>query len=381
MLNFAQANSVPMTLWGWPIEIPKFRGVECEVPEAIEEDKSIEHILDVPRDEQVKWIDRLQSAKVQAVRRNSPDLQQQLFQSMQRPIDTVVCTILDVDPSACLNSTIAARYPREIHAAVMLLLRITGASRAISVIDDRLPNNWLGHLRRLTRKSGHRLVTLHNDYPQADPTILLYTLLSRRLRPGRLPSEQGVLLVDAAAALSIARAALSEAPMTCTPAVVRDHGSGRSDYVFAPASMKVLDLVRQSKINRDDVVIRRGDVLRDVRVLPDDLISAGDLTFHAAAPERPINPDPCIRCGWCVEACPTNVQPAGLLEASQRNDLILAERAGLEACIDCGICSFVCPSKLPLLVGIRKLRAVAQADEMSIATGLETVTPTPNDEL
>jgi hypothetical protein len=36
---------------------------------------------------------------------------------------------------------------------------------------------------------------------------------------------------------------------------------------------------------------------------------------------------------------------------------------------------------LPLLVGIRKLRAVAQADEMSIATGLETVTPTPNDEL
>ena len=73
---------------------------------------AVDPILSVARDEQVKWIDRLQAAKVQAVRRNSPDLQQQLFQSMQRPIDTIVCTILDVDPNACLNSTLAARYPR-----------------------------------------------------------------------------------------------------------------------------------------------------------------------------------------------------------------------------------------------------------------------------
>jgi electron transport complex protein RnfC len=375
MLNFAQPNSVPMTLWGWPVEIPKFRAIDCEVPDAIEDDAAIEAIINVPRDEQVKWIDRLQAAKVQAIRRNSPDLLQQLFQSMQRPIDTVVCTILDVDPNACLNSTIAARYPREVHAAVMLMLRITGATRAISVIDDRLPNNWLGQLRRLTRKSGHRLVTLHNDYPQADPTILLFTLLSRRLRPGRLPSEQGVLLFDAAAALSIARAALNQEHRTSTPLVVRDHVSRRSDYLFAPTATRAWDLLRQLNLDPDDRVIRRGDVLRDVRVLPGDTIATGDLAFHAAAQDRPINPDPCIRCGWCVEACPTNVQPAGLLEASQRNDLILAERAGLEACIDCGICSFVCPSKLPLLVGIRKLRAVAQADEMSIATGLETVMP------
>ncbi len=375
MLTFAQGNSIPMTLWGWPIEIPKFRGIECEVPAPVENDAAVDPILNVARDEQVKWIDRLQAAKVQAVRRNSPDLQQQLFQSMQRPIDTIVCTILDVDPNACLNSTLAARYPREVHAALMLMLRITGASRAISVIDDRLPNNWLTQLRRLARKSGHRLVTLHNDYPQADPTILLYTLLSRRLRPGRLPSEQGVLLFDASAALAIGRAALSQEAMMLTPIVVRDHTALRSECAFAPVSMKIYDALRQLSIDPDDRVIRRGDVLRDLRVAPDDAIATGDLALHAAVPERSINPDPCIRCGWCVEACPTNVQPAGLLEASQRNDPFLAERAGLEACIDCGICSFVCPSKLPLLVGIRKLRAIAQADEMSIATGLETVTP------
>ncbi|HTL29751.1 MAG TPA: 4Fe-4S binding protein [Tepidisphaeraceae bacterium] len=372
MLSFAQGNSVPTTLWGWPIEVPTFRGIECEVPTPLDQDAALEPILAAQRDDQVSWIDRLQSARVQAVRRNSPDLQQQLFKSMERPVDTIVCTILDVDPAACLNSAIASLYPREIHAAVILMLRITGATRAVSVIDDRVPHNWLGQLRRLTRRSGHRLVTLHNDYPQADPTLLLYTLLSRRLRPGRLPTEQGVLLFDGVAALAIGRAALAGESMVTTPVTVRDHARAKSDYFIAPAAMKVWDIMRQSRIDPSALVVRRGDVLRDLRVSPDDTISTGDPIFHGGERERSLNPDPCIRCGWCVEACPTNVQPAGLLEASQRNDLLLAERAGLEACIDCGICSFVCPSKLPLLVGIRKLRAAAQEAELSLATGLET---------
>jgi electron transport complex protein RnfC len=372
MLNFAQPNSTPMTLWGWPIDVPKFRGIEISVPEPVKEDAAIEPLVSAQRGEQVMWIDRLQAARVQAVRRNSPDLQQQLFHSMERPIDTVVCTILDVDPNACLNSAVAAIYSREVHAAVMLMMRITGASRAISVIDDRVPHNWLGQLRRLTRRSGHRLVTLHNDYPQADPTILLYTLLSRRLRPGRLPSEQGVLLFDAAAALAIGRALIASEPMLASPVAVHDHARTGSEYFFAPITTKLWDLARQVRIDPTGLLLRRGDVLRDLRVTEHDMIGTGDLILHIGDRERPLNPDPCIRCGWCVEACPTNVQPAGLLEASQRDDLILAENAGLEACIDCGICSFVCPSKLPLLLGIRKLRAVAQEAELSLATGLET---------
>ena len=51
-----------------------------------------------------------------------------------------------------------------------------------------------------------------------------------------------------------------------------------------------------------------------------------------------------------------NVQ-RNVLEAAQKNNPSLAERAGIEACIECGICSYVCPSKLPLLEGIRKLRS------------------------
>jgi electron transport complex protein RnfC len=92
-------------------------------------------------------------------------------------------------------------------------------------------------------------------------------------------------------------------------------------------------------------------------VTPDAIVSGnGELSIDAGAPSKLINPDPCIRSGWCVENCPVRINPAALLEAAQDNDSAMAEAYGLHACIECGICSYVCPSRLPLLPSIRALR-------------------------
>ena len=126
---------------------------------------------------------------------------------------------------------------------------------------------------------------------------------------------------------------------------------------MAPVAMNVGELLHALGENDTDVLIRGGDLLRDHIVSRDAIVSAGELVLHTSDPEPDINPDACIRCAWCIEACPTRVQPAVILEAAQRDDAELAERAGIESCIECGICSYVCPSKLPLLEGIRVMKA------------------------
>ncbi len=47
----------------------------------------------------------------------------------------------------------------------------------------------------------------------------------------------------------------------------------------------------------------------------------------------------------------------GLLEAAQQQDLVMADRFGLNSCIECGICTYVCPSRLPLMGAIRGMKA------------------------
>jgi ferredoxin len=215
----------------------------------------------------------------------------------------------------------------------------------------------------------------------------LYSLLGRRLRPGRLPAEQGALVLDAAAAVAVGALAdrmsgslggvgktiapsqeqgreQRRAPRDFTssflrvPVAVRDHGKEDSYFLTVPVGMTVGDLLdRLGLYVGQPMIVRGGDLLRD-HVLPTDAIIAGsELTLHVVPSQPAVNPSPCVRCGWCYEACPTRVQPAVALEAAQIDSQSLARKAGIEACIECGICSYVCPSELPLLAGIRHIRS------------------------
>ena len=208
-----------------------------------------------------------------------------------------------------------------------------------------------------------KVVELENDYPQADPALMMYTLLNRRMRPGRLPSELGAVLLDAAAASAVGACATRGQSMTIVPLVLRDHDRGETYFMQVPVGITCGNLLEQlGLLNPGDEqldtapIIRVGDVLRDLRIDLTTKLGAGELLVHLSTQPQSLNPDPCIRCAWCFEACPTRSQPATLLEAAQCEDLELAEKAGLRSCIECGICQYVCPSRLPLLSGIRELR-------------------------
>ena len=313
------------------------------------------------------WIDHLLKAGISAFRMCSPDLIGQMYQCLSRPIDTVICCVMDSDPNMPLNSAVAEAFPAELAGGIDLLSKLTGAQRAWVVADPEIPNNWYGAMDPLVIADGLQLVPLRSDYPQSHPTVLLHTLLERRLRPGRLPVEQGVLMLDACAAVAIGNYLLHGQPMLQVPLAVRDHIRHRTHFLTVPIGMTLDEVCRFIGIPAGEVLLRGGDFLRD-QILPTDAVTGpGELIVHVAAREIPANPDPCVRCAWCIDACPTRIQPAGLLEAAQRNDIRLAERFGVDACIECGICSFVCPSRLPLLQSIRKLRATDAAWSMSPA--------------
>lgn len=302
------------------------------------------------------WIERLRNAGIWADRRNSPDLLSQLLQATKRPIDTLICNLLDADSTTCLNAALAARFSQELIAGVTILANLCGANRTILCTDHRFGGSWTNNLRSQCRSTPLRLIGLANDFPQADPTLLLYTLLDRRLRPGRLPTELGAIVIDAAAAIAVGRVVLFDEPMIRVPMVVRNHPQKLSHFLFVPIGMGLNDLLPQLSWHAQNDLVRGGDLLRDIKIPRDAVASGSELVVHTSHPEPGVNPEPCIRCGWCIEACPTRVRPAFVLEAAQRDDLDLAESAGIEACIECGICSYVCPSKLPLLEGIRKMR-------------------------
>jgi electron transport complex protein RnfC len=302
------------------------------------------------------WIDELRHAGIWADRWGSPDLTAQLHQTLRRPVDTIVCNVLDPDRAMPLQSVVADSYAAELAAGVALLAKLAGAERAWVVVDRHSPEGFQEELRVAVEKAGARLVPLQNDYPQAHPTLLLHALLGRRLPPDHLPTDAGALVADAATAVAVGRFERTREPMLSVPLAVYDAAAERTYFSWVPVGMSLRDVLDHHKIGADGATIRGGAPPRDLRLAAGAVAGGAELTAYVTDAETDVNPDPCIRSGWCVEACPVRIHPAGLLEAAHQTDPELAESYGLAACIECGVCSYVCPSRLPLLEGIRTLR-------------------------
>jgi len=87
--------------------------------------------------------------------------------------------------------------------------------------------------------------------------------------------------------------------------------------------------------------------------LPDDSLPITKATncviVMQAGDVSPVQTEmPCIRCGECLQVCPSRLLPQELLTATRQHDMDALEEFGLTACIECGCCDYVCPSQIQL---------------------------------
>ena len=329
-------------------------------------------VPDVGRRDVAEWVARLADAGVRPSRHNSPDLAEQLALAASRPVDAVVCCATEADPLVPLQSQWLLRHPGDVLAGLTLLRRLTGAGRVLLAAADRDAKRIARRLRREEANDARPRVEVRpvaNAYPQADPSLLAWSTLRRKLPPGRSPAESGVIVLDAVAAAAVGRIARG-GRASRVPVAVRDHRpGGLAALCVMHRGQRLCDaLLHLGLIDRDPDVdsdanvptVFAGDRLRDLSVPAAAVVGDGEVVFHAEHPVIAVTPDPCVRCGWCLDICPTGVNPVGTLEASAESGPRrgrLARRHGARACIGCGLCDFVCPSRLPLRVAALAVRS------------------------
>jgi electron transport complex protein RnfC len=301
-------------------------------------------------------LNRLIDAGITADRWTCPDLIGQFRQASQRPPKIVVCGAIDLDSALPLQRTLCSENAIEIAAGAAAMGKILGAQRIFLAVPEDMTSAGVAGLRSAAEATYVRLFPLLEQYPLAHPSLLIRRITGRKVSPGKLPTEAGVLMLDAPAAIAIARYLIHGQMMRQVPMGIYDQSQNRAHLLRVPVGSKLGDILSTTGVSEESTELWAGHVLRHVPMNREAVVGSGDLTFFASAPRRTEAAAACLRCGWCVEACPVRIQPAGLLDAAQQNDPQLAEQYGLHACIDCGICSYVCPSRLPLLKSIREMR-------------------------
>ncbi len=285
-----------------------------------------------------------------------------LHQLTSPAIQDVVLNLIAPQPESILPRVLSEFELPRLVAGLNLVRRCVSAVRtrlAIPREEGELRYQW----RKAAKANGFTIHSLINRYPLGHPSILLRSLLGLKLQPGASPADLGVVLLD---------------PMTCwllgcwiefgtqpqwRPVELFTHNA-TPRVIAANIGQSLARVLSDAGISHQNRQCIINGMMAGQLVDPEKTVLEPSIRTISIRPV-PIAEDTvdCIRCGWCVSACPAGLNPAGLMAQVRMIDslpAISAQEASM--CIDCGLCSYVCPSRLPLAITIHSLKAAVGPD-------------------
>ena len=298
------------------------------------------------------WLEALRRVGPWADRDGGVGLIEQLNAARNHKVDTLICAGMDPFPPFPDRSSLLLSFPDDAALGTLILADLLGAERV--VMQAARSPAMLGRLRSSCKRFRLRLVARHNRYPSADPTMVAYGRSAggpRYLPHRHNPVERGLLMITPWTAIRIGRWFTLRRLDLLRPVLVAGPGEGgplRGGYAMPGAPLGSVAADLGDALTEGDARVVAGDPMSGRAIHRPRTVPVDGTLVSVLPPHRPPAAEPCIECGWCVDVCPTRLDPIRTYRAARnrRRDAWLSDQ--LPWCIECGLCSYVCPSAIPL---------------------------------
>lgn len=258
----------------------------------------------------------------------------------------------ECEPCLMCDDAVMSTYPSLIVRGAELLLKASGIPRAVIAMEDNKPAAARAIARAIPSGSPVSLEILRTKYPQGGEKQLVEAVTGRRIASGALPASVGAVVNNVATALSVWQAVNTGMPLIERVVTVSGDipDAERCNYIVAigtPLSELPFTFPAQGR------AILGGPMMGRTAVNLDGPVTKGTsgLTILEGLGRRPVQP--CVRCAFCVDACPMGLEPYLLATYGRLRRFDEARDAGVADCLECGACSYSCPSSRPILDFIR----------------------------
>lgn len=281
-------------------------------------------------------------------------------------VDTLILNGAECEPYLTTDHRVMLEQRDDLFLGIRYLRKVTGAERAVIAVEAN-KEDAAAHLRAgLPGDLALQVEVLRVKYPQGAEKMLIKALLGREVPSGKLPLQAGALVVNVATAAEIGRLlphgrGIQERIVTVTGPAIRDKGNYR-----VPMGTPLRFLLEHVGVDERLSRVFLGGPMMGAAApsleIPITKGTSGVVAFTETEAERTHRKvHPCIRCGYCVDACPMFLDPCqlGLLARNQEYGR-MADEFHLMDCFECGSCSFVCPSHIPLAQRFRLAKAAVR---------------------
>lgn len=270
------------------------------------------------------------------------------------PMKTLVINGAECEPFITCDDLLMRERANRVVAGIVIMRQLLEAPEVLIGIEDNKPEA-IAAMQAACERNGDatiQTVAIPTRYPAGGAKQLIRVLTGIEVPHGKRSTDYGVQCFNVGTAYAIHEAIELGRPLLSRIVTVAGN-------VDTPRNYEVLfgtpmdHLVRQAGWHDDtDGLIMGGPMMGfrmpafDVPVVKatNCVIATSPALFPPPPPEMP-----CIRCGECARACPTDLQPFEMYWFARAKNFGKVQEYHLFDCIECGCCSFVCPSHIPLV--------------------------------
>ncbi|HDI78091.1 MAG TPA: RnfABCDGE type electron transport complex subunit C, partial [Desulfobacteraceae bacterium] len=271
----------------------------------------------------------------------------------------------ECEPYLTTDHRIMLEYAHEVIEGARIILKILGIDRCyIGVEANKMDAiETLKSLIEGDREDGFHIEVkaLKVKYPQGSEKQLIQSITGRKVPGFGLPFDVGVVVQNVGTTKAIYDAVVFKKPLYEKIITVSGRGINRVANLKVRIGTRLKDIVSYlGGLKEECSKVVFGGPMMGFAISDLDLPITKTTSGVLFLTEDEIDTRPygnCIRCGWCLEACPMGLSPNEIgiyVEAGKAED---TAQFGVFECFECGCCAYVCPSKRPLVQFIRLAKA------------------------
>ena len=290
-------------------------------------------------------------------------------------INYIIVNGAECEPYLTSDYRLMMEEPEKIIGGLKIILQLFPNAKGIIGIENNKPKA-VEKLRELVKnESKIEVVELYTKYPQGGERSLIYACTGRKLNSSKLPADVGCIVDNTDTVISIYNAVAKSTPL------IRRIVTITGDAVTTPQNFKV-----RTGMNYQELIEAAGGFKKEPRKVLSGGPMMGQALFTLDIPvtkasssittfindEVEDNPEtPCIKCGRCIDACPSFLVPVLMMEKALADDTQGFEKLNGMECVDCASCAYVCPAKRPLTQGFKYMRQAVAAKRRAAAAKKE----------
>ena len=273
------------------------------------------------------------------------------FDENRTHIDTLIVNAAECEPYITSDYRELMENADGVIGGMKLLREVLGIERACIGIEENKPRAIKLFREKLAGEKGFDVVKLRSCYPQGAEKVIAYYVTGRIIEEGKLPSEHGMIVINASTAGMINNYAETGMPFTARRVTVDGDAVGKPSNIRAPIGTPINELLEAAETDMDGMKrLIAGGPMMGISLydptLPLLKTTNAFLAFRSEANE--VKSSNCIRCGRCIQACPLGLMPCEFEKAYDRGDRDMLNKLKINLCMNCGSCTYVCPAKRPL---------------------------------